>query len=703
MLSISRTLSLIALFSLVQPLSLFAVSSNIVISQVYGGGGNSGATLRNDFVELFNLGGSTVSVSGWTVQYAPATGSSWSRATLSGSIEPGEYYLLQLRQGTGGTTNLPSPDATASINLSLSSGKVALVSNPTSLSGSCPMGSSVVDFVGYGTANCSEGSTAPTLSNTTAIRRDNGGCEDTDSNSSNFSTITPSPRNSSTAKNLCAPVITPEPLSASGSADPEMVEAGQATFLTVSVTPATEPASTTIQVTANLVSIGGSTSQSLESAGGNTFSFSATVASETPAGTKTIPVDVSDSQARSTTTSISLEVTSPQQEEPPEQEPAADPVTELIFPHMADGQGWKTTFLLTNGAGSSVDGTLSFFSSLGTPLQLTVGGTTGSELMVSIPAKGSLRLQSDGMTPVVATGWARLSVPAGASVGGNAVFQLFTNGNLFSEASVPSSVPTRSASFLADEEDGFRTGFAMANSGSEEAVGTVTLLDTSGVQVGSWVFNLLTQQHTATFVDQIVPNSRTGRVEIVLTAGSVSVTSLRFHSSSVFSTLSVGQPSGISALFSPNGGIQDEIIAKMDQAASTIDIAMYSFTADKIREALIRAKDRGVQIRIVADSSQANGQGGEIPTLEGLGFMVRRLTGSGGGLMHNKYMIVDQKILFTGSYNWSANAEDNSFENAVFIEGDDVIQKFLSDFERLWELAIFGNLFRQESWGHIAA
>ena len=71
--------------------------------------------------------------------------------------------------------------------------------------------------------------------------------------------------------------------------------------------------------------------------------------------------------------------------------------------------------------------------------------------------------------------------------------------------------------------------------------------------------------------------------------------------------------------------------------------------------------------------------------------------------MHNKFMIVDQKILFTGSYNWSANAEDNSFENAVFIEGDDVIQKFLSDFERLWELAILGNHFRQESWGHIAA
>jgi phosphatidylserine/phosphatidylglycerophosphate/cardiolipin synthase-like enzyme len=146
----------------------------------------------------------------------------------------------------------------------------------------------------------------------------------------------------------------------------------------------------------------------------------------------------------------------------------------------------------------------------------------------------------------------------------------------------------------------------------------------------------------------------------------------------------VGQPSGIDALFSPNGGIQDRIVAEIDQETSTIDIAMYSFTADEIRDALIRAKDRGIQIRIVADSGQSSGQGGEIPTLEGLSFMVRRLSGFGGGLMHNKFMIVDQKILFTGSYNWSANAEDNSFENAVFIEGDGVIQSFLSDFERLW-------------------
>ena len=90
------------------------VSSTIVISQVYGGGGNSGATLKNDFIELFNRGTTTVDLTGWTVQYASATGTSWTATALSGSIPAGGYYLVQEAQGTGGTVDLPTPDALGS-------------------------------------------------------------------------------------------------------------------------------------------------------------------------------------------------------------------------------------------------------------------------------------------------------------------------------------------------------------------------------------------------------------------------------------------------------------------------------------------------------------------------------------------------------------------------------------------------------------
>jgi len=127
-------------------------SASLVISQVYGGGGNSGATYKNDFIELFNRGSVAVSVSGWSVQYASATGSSWSVTTLSGTIQPGHYYLVQEAAGTGGTTNLPTPDATGTTSMSLSSAKVALVKITTALSCStgCLPNANIVDFVGYG-------------------------------------------------------------------------------------------------------------------------------------------------------------------------------------------------------------------------------------------------------------------------------------------------------------------------------------------------------------------------------------------------------------------------------------------------------------------------------------------------------------------------------------------------------------------------
>ncbi|MDQ3907478.1 MAG: lamin tail domain-containing protein, partial [Acidobacteriota bacterium] len=114
-----------------------AASSDIVISQVYGGGGNNGATYKNDFIELFNKSTSPVTVTGWSVQYASAGGSSWAVTNLSGTIQPGHYYLVQEAAGAGGTTSLPAPDAVGAgsgINMSGTAGKVALVTNTTALS-----------------------------------------------------------------------------------------------------------------------------------------------------------------------------------------------------------------------------------------------------------------------------------------------------------------------------------------------------------------------------------------------------------------------------------------------------------------------------------------------------------------------------------------------------------------------------------------
>jgi uncharacterized protein len=171
---------------------------NVVISQVYGGGGNAGATFKNDFIELYNRTGSTISLSGWSVQYTSAAGISWQVTPLTGSIAPGEYYLVQEAAGAGGTTSLPVPDATGTIAMSATSAKVALVNITTALTGACPTGPNMSDFVGYGSAaTCSE--TAPTanLSNTTAALRIADvmfGLHDTNNNSDDFDVGTPNPR-----------------------------------------------------------------------------------------------------------------------------------------------------------------------------------------------------------------------------------------------------------------------------------------------------------------------------------------------------------------------------------------------------------------------------------------------------------------------------------------------------------------------------
>ncbi len=184
------------------PRATLAASNSVVISQVYGGGGNSGATLKNDFIELFNRGDVAVDLTGWTVQYASAAGSGWSTTTLSGSIPAGGYYLIQEAQGAGGSVNLPTPDATGTIVMSATAAKVALVSATAALSGTCPSGG-IVDMIGYGAASCSEGSPAPTLSNTSAAIRKSSGCEETDNNAADFAESAPTPRNSASPSHSC--------------------------------------------------------------------------------------------------------------------------------------------------------------------------------------------------------------------------------------------------------------------------------------------------------------------------------------------------------------------------------------------------------------------------------------------------------------------------------------------------------------------
>jgi predicted extracellular nuclease len=201
-----------------------AEPGTVVISQVYGGGGNSGAPLTNDYVELFNRGAAAVALDGWSVQYTSATGTgafAGNKADLSGTLAPGQYHLVQLAAGATPSGTLPAPDTTGTINMSATAGKVALVRSADGLA--CNGGSTactpdqlalIADLVGYGTANFSEGAPAPALTNALAALRKTAGCADTDVNADDFESGAPAPRNTATAAAPCdgaTPTASPTP------------------------------------------------------------------------------------------------------------------------------------------------------------------------------------------------------------------------------------------------------------------------------------------------------------------------------------------------------------------------------------------------------------------------------------------------------------------------------------------------------------
>jgi predicted extracellular nuclease len=176
-----------------------AASSGVVVNEVYGGGGNSGADLTNDFIELASNGSGSAAVDGWSVQYisaSPGATTTWQVTPLAGSVPSGGQYLIGEAGGGGGMTALPPTQADGSINMSGTNGTVALVDNTTALTcktaADCAADGDIVDLVGYGTAVIHEGSAdAPGLSNTTSAQRSTA--TDTDQNGTDFTAAAPTP------------------------------------------------------------------------------------------------------------------------------------------------------------------------------------------------------------------------------------------------------------------------------------------------------------------------------------------------------------------------------------------------------------------------------------------------------------------------------------------------------------------------------
>jgi hypothetical protein len=341
------------------PAALVA-QNHVVIAAIYAGGGNTSATYSYDFVELYNPTNSSIDISGYSIQYASSAGSSWNQFNFPASahVQAHGYYLIQMAEGStvtnkplpvtpdydistigtyvptsgtkAGTAGFSDSGMAFTINMAVAGGKVALLSDHTTLTGSitpaigstlagttCPStatSTTIVDFVGWGSATCSEGgttapvpaSTPATVTNTASVVRNAIGA-DTDVNGTDFTVLTPpTVQNSSGAAPVAMLGIS------SITVAPSSVTAGSATpvVLTVVVTPGAT--STGIAVTADLSGFGGSATQPLTLTGtANTWTYSQAVPGGAPANTYTIPIKVTDQESGSASGSASLVVVAP--------------------------------------------------------------------------------------------------------------------------------------------------------------------------------------------------------------------------------------------------------------------------------------------------------------------------------------------------------------------------------------------------------
>lgn len=170
-------------------------STTLVISQIYGDGGTTGSTYTNDFIEIYNKGTLPVNLSNYSVQYS--SGTSWTATALTPVVlQAGGYYLVkEASSGTGGMA-IPYADVTGTLSMHANNGKVALVNSTSILPNGCtsPL---IVDLVGYGNANCFEGTAASGGTNILSLIR-NSTNTDTDNNSADFTTTLPNARSSTT-------------------------------------------------------------------------------------------------------------------------------------------------------------------------------------------------------------------------------------------------------------------------------------------------------------------------------------------------------------------------------------------------------------------------------------------------------------------------------------------------------------------------
>jgi len=137
-------------------------------------------------------------------------------------------------------------------------------------------------------------------------------------------------------------------------------------------------------------------------------------------------------------------------------------------------------------------------------------------------------------------------------------------------------------------------------------------------------------------------------------------------------------------LFSPEVSIKESILKEMESTHSTLDLAIHGITSPDMAQALVKAKHRGVKVRIVTDSKEAKIKTSQVNALIHQGILVKVLGGKEKGVMNHRFAIFDGKRVLTGSFDWSETSAKWNYENILMMNEGEAVANFQKEFEKLW-------------------
>ena len=138
------------------------------------------------------------------------------------------------------------------------------------------------------------------------------------------------------------------------------------------------------------------------------------------------------------------------------------------------------------------------------------------------------------------------------------------------------------------------------------------------------------------------------------------------------------------AIFSPGESIKESILKEVESTTSTLDLAIHEITSLDMAQALLKAKQRGVKVRLIVDSKQAKAKSSQVTYLIHQGILVKVLGGKERGVMNHRFTILDGKKVMAGSFNWTETSEKWNYENIVILTEGEVVAAYQKEFDKLW-------------------